>query len=123
MFFTIETLETHPAILVTFTPQMDFATQMNTYYKELLRELDEESRLVSIVIDLREIPQSLNNIMSATKAAMSEPENPHNYPNVKQVILITDSPLLKASTAGLSKFGIASNIKVFNTIEKALSIV
>lgn len=121
MSYSIEVFEGEPIILVTLNADFDLETEGEASIGEAMTLLATAPEPVYYINDLRAATfDFMATVQGSNMAARGE--NPiFHHPNVKQVILITNTDIQNAAAKGMgsSTFG-GANIVTFNDIAAAL---
>jgi len=121
MSYTIERLKNPQAYLVTLNEDFSFEGEYHEYHDTLVKALNREAMPVNVIVDMLKVTTLFEDLLTATKDNMSgEHSNPFVLPNVKSVIAVTNSGLIKLSIDGFIEFGIVKNLKAVDSVDEAL---
>lgn len=123
MSYTIERKNNPAHYLVTMPEDFNLDTDLVAYFRELARDIKNEAKPLSVVLDMLNYSVSLNDLLSATKDLMDIDENPYQHPNAKQLIIVTDSKMIKMSMDGFRKFGIVKKFHAVDSLNEAMRLV
>lgn len=123
MTYTIERVDTPPHYHVKLHENFDAGKHIKGYFEDLVSKLDTENTPITSIVDLMEIKFSIKALLETTKDLQGININPSQYPMSKQLILISDSPLMRFSIDGFRKFGIVKTVYIVETLEEALNIL
>lgn len=122
MSYTIERLNDPAAYLVTLHEGFDPATEMRSYYTELIAQLDQETEPIDTIVDILAVSFGLNELFSATRQLQGMDINPTAHPMSDTFILVSNNNLMKLSVDGFRKFGIVNKVHIVKSVNEALSI-
>lgn len=118
---TIERHSTQPIFIVTMTENFDFGDDMRVGDEAAYAILDEVDTRVYWIVDILRTSMSFERLLNATNSVASGQEPLFKHPNIKQVILVSESRMIQLAAKGLDSeiFGHLA-VKVFDTVEDAI---
>ncbi len=122
MSHTLEVLADAPIILFTFQPGPDTAGELLAALPEMAALLDVQPRPVYVVLDLRGLKVSLEDVMTMASRSARGPGAVIHHPNAIENLFVLSSLFLKLSVAGLASevYGKA-RVRIFDTVDAAIA--
>jgi hypothetical protein len=101
MSYTIEKLPGDPIIVATTGEDFSISTEIDPLNVDLLKLLDAATEPIYYIVDVRTISISVSDAIYAATAVARTENAPFRHPNMKHVIIVTESNLAKLSAKGL----------------------
>lgn len=123
MNFSITRSMTHPAIVVVFKDEYDFAKDAPVHDQQLWDMLDQEDQPISVIVNTLDYKIGVEKLMHGTRTAMQSSVAPYQHRNCAALILVTKNQLLQISVDGFRKLGIAKSVRVAKSLDEALAML
>lgn len=121
MSYTIQRISEPSAILVTFYKNFDVDVDLKPYQDDFENTMNQQSDVIPVIVDMLDWSLSFDDMMAGLQQLFGK-KHPFVHPNIREVIWVTSSSLLKMSAKSFVQFGIFKQLTVVNTMVEAKSI-
>jgi hypothetical protein len=110
-----------PIVVVTLPADYNLAAELPVVMPKYMQELGSFTEPVFWIVDARQAPFSVDDIITGADLVAKGQHPLYKHPNIRQVIYVASSQLLKLAVAGMGSeaFGKIA-IKLFDDLEVAL---
>lgn len=121
MSYTIDKLPDRPVVLQTFQSGLS-PEELVASVAELTTILDAQSEPVYCILDMTQVSLGLDDVIAGANMAARGSKPPFRHPNVREVVFVSSSGLVKLGARGLTSatFGNIA-VRVFDTVHEALA--
>lgn len=119
--YTIEKLSGEPIVIITTREGYDPSHHVGEAAEKVNELLDKLDNAVVFIQDLSSIKVDMDDIMVAADTTGRGSQAPFHHVNIRQLITVTQDPILKQSFAGMAG-DMYGNLKmvIFDTLDEAL---
>lgn len=118
---TYKKLTDEPIVIVTLPDDYNLAAELPQVMPKYMQELASFQEPVFWIVDAQVAPFSIDDIITGAELVAKGQHPLYKHPNIRQVIYVTTSQMLKLAAAGMSseQFGKIA-IKLFDNLDDAL---
>jgi hypothetical protein len=124
MKYAIQQLDDVPAIMVTWYPNFNPQTDLETVTRDTVKVLEAQPSPVFFVANLLEANIDFEGMVLAASSTSRKAEGLFHHPKVREVVFVTTNRMVEMGAKGVDSqaFGF-TKIRVFSSIEEALDYV
>jgi hypothetical protein len=124
MKYAIQQLDDVPAIMVTWYPNFNPQTDLETVTRDTVKVLEAQPSPVFFVANLLEANIDFEGMVRAASSANRDAGGLFHHPKVREVVFVTTNSMVEMGAKGVDSeaFGF-TKIHVFYTLEDALEYV
>jgi hypothetical protein len=123
MSYSIERLEDHPVLLITYNADFQVPEELEQQLHDANTYLDRESDPITVILDTGDYTSTVQDLMTSTRYLMTADNQIPNHPMTAKTILVTDMRMLKMGMDGMHRMGIVQNIDLVTALEEAFNRV
>ncbi len=122
MNYTVERLSDVPAILTTVSKDFEINRELEAMNRDTLAILDPAEVPLFLITNFQ-VSLGIDDLFQSASTLRKE-NSIWKHPNIRQVIVITEDPLLRLAAKGMGSPLLGGfNVKLFDSVEEALAYV